>query len=213
MPNEFAVDRAIRGELRIDAAIAALADRQWGLVTRPQLVALGLSHDAIDRRLRSGYLHPVHRGVYAVGHRVLRTEAHHLAAVLASGPGAALSHRSAAALWAIRPTSRTRIDVTVPRRNRPRKGIDLHYAVLPPDELTILHGIPVTTLSRTILDFAAVSPPHHVERAMTEAEVRRLGDPVGVQQLLDRYPGRPGTPTIKRILAAGHVGAARTRTT
>ena len=81
-----------------ERALAQLAARQWGVLSRAQLLAIGLGADAIEWRARSGRLHRVHHGVYAVGHTALRREGRFLAAVLACGPGAVLSHRSAAAL-------------------------------------------------------------------------------------------------------------------
>src|SRR5690348_9778204 len=99
--------RALRGTsqpVALDWALAAIADAQYGVVTRSQLLEIGLGPDAVDRRLRRGHLRRVHPGTYAVGHRVLRSEGRWLAAVLACGPGAVLSHRSAAGLWDLRPT-------------------------------------------------------------------------------------------------------------
>src|SRR3954468_19684563 len=102
-----------------DARIAALAARQHGVVSRAQLRELGVGEEATRQRLARGRLHRVHRGVYSVGHEVLSGEARWLSAVLTCGPGAVLSHRSAAALWGIRPSAL--IDVTVPTRAG-RKG-------------------------------------------------------------------------------------------
>src|SRR3954469_5452973 len=139
MRAEYAIDPVIGGERRTrpaDALIAALADRQHGVVARRQLVALGLSARAIEHRLERGRLHLLHRGVYAVGHRVLSQRGRWMAAVLACGEGAVLSHRSAAALWGIRPTSRPGIEVTTARQLRPRTGLLPHRAVLPADEIT-----------------------------------------------------------------------------
>src|SRR3954465_271083 len=97
---------------RAEGAIAALAAAQHGVVSRAQLLDLGLGAGAIKHRVAEGRLQPLHRGVYAVGHRALRREAWWMAAVLAAGPGAALSYRTAAELWRIRGTSRARIDVS-----------------------------------------------------------------------------------------------------
>src|SRR3954452_3288805 len=100
---------------RGEAAIAALAARQHGVVSRGQLAALGFGAGAIKHRLALGRLHPLYRGVYAVGHRSLRREAWWLAAVLAAGPDAVLSHRSAAALWGMRDTRRAAVEITSTR--------------------------------------------------------------------------------------------------
>src|SRR4051794_41668839 len=121
MPEGFAVARHSGGERRtrgLDAALAALAGRQHGVVARRQLRALGLRDDAIDLRLRRGRLHIVHRGVYAVGHRLLSRDATFMAAVLVSGD-AVLSHRSAAVLWGLIAAARRDVEISVPRSLRP----------------------------------------------------------------------------------------------
>lgn len=104
----------MRTENATHFAIAALADRQWGVVARRQLLAIGLGTDAIGRMLRSRRLRRLHHGVYAVGHRALRPEGYRLAAVLACGEGAVLSHSAAAAHLGLRPSAATRFDVIVP---------------------------------------------------------------------------------------------------
>lgn len=156
--------------------VAALATRQHGVVARRQVVELGLGRGAIAHRLERGRLHPLHRGVYAVGDRVLTRQGGWMAAVLIAD-GAVLSHRSAAALWGILGTDRRNAEITVPRHMRPRARIEIHEGPLPPDEVTTHNGIPVTTTARTLLDLAAVVSPQHLERAATEAEIRRLGSP------------------------------------
>src|SRR3954464_11620107 len=148
MANEAHVDGVIRTKRAprpVDEAIAALAARQHGVVSRVQLLDLGVGPDAIKHRLTLGRLHPVHRGVYAVGHRALRSEAWWLAAVLAAGPGAALSYRSAAALWGMRNGSRARIDVSVPRHRRSTSRLEVHVVEMQCDEVTVEDGIRVTT--------------------------------------------------------------------
>ena len=91
-----------------ERALAELANRQWGVISIAQLEALGLGRSAVTRRVQAGRLHRIHRGVYAVGHRALRVEGRRLAAVLACGPGAVLSHVSAAAHWACSTPARRR---------------------------------------------------------------------------------------------------------
>jgi predicted transcriptional regulator of viral defense system len=178
--DAHAVLHVIDGELharRLDAAIAAFAERQHGIVSRGQLAELGLGRGAIDHRLKCGRLHLIHRGVFAVGHRLTSREGRWIAAVLAVGPGAVLSHRSAAALWGMRETARGRVDVTVPRVHRSRTAIQVHQASLAADELTDARGIPVTTPARTLFDLASVVGPQALERAINEAEVLRLTSP------------------------------------
>jgi len=201
MATEENIRRAIRGTCSprsADAPIADLATRQHGLVTRPQLMAMGIGPDAIDRRIAARRLHPIHRGVFAVGHRVRTRESTWMAAVLAAGPDAVLAFRSAAALWGIRQGSR--LEVIAPRRLR-RPAIETHRIVLPDDEVTVEAGIPVTTPARTLFDLAAVVREHHLNAAFQEAEVRRLTSPTSLDALVARYPGRRGTRAIKRMLA------------
>jgi very-short-patch-repair endonuclease len=203
MASETDVDVQIDAERQSrseDAAIAALAAAQHGVVSRAQLVTLGLGHGAIDRRVARRRLHPVHRGVFAVGHTRLSRFGHWSAAVLALGPGAVLSHRSAAALWGIRDTSRRDVDVTAARQRRPRRGIEPHHIVLPADEVTVERGIPVTTPARTVLDLAVVLAPHQLERALHEAEYRRLTSPLPLGALIARHPNRRGIANLARIL-------------
>jgi len=145
-------------------------------------------------------LQPLHRGVYAVGHRALRREAWWMAAVLAGGPGAALSYRSAAELWSMRNGARARMDVSVPRHRRSTTRLEVHKVDMEPDEVTIERGIPVTTPARTLFDLAAVVSRPQLEAAFNEAEVRRLMSPTSLDALVARYPKRPGTKAIRGVL-------------
>lgn len=200
----------MREEVRfrhVDAAVAALAARQHGVVGYPQLIALGLTRQAIDHRVRSGRFHRIHRGVYAVGHERLTQRGRWMAAVLARGGGAVLSHRSAAALHQILP-NRGPIHVTTPCGGRKRDGIHPHSHVLQSDEVTSHDGIPTTTVARTLFDLAA-SDPRDLERAVNEAEFRRLADATGVAELLHRYPRRRGCVRLASILDARLVGRTR----
>ena len=118
-----------------------------------------------------------------------------MAAVLTSGPDAVLSHWSAAALWMIRPNSRTRIDVTVPHRSRSSDSIRRHISEVPEDERTVEEGIPVTTVPRTIFDLADV-----VENLLREAEYRQLWDRLSLRDLVDRYPRQRGVRKVRLAL-------------
>jgi len=124
-----------------------------------------------------------------------------MAAVLACGEEAVLSHRSAAALWGIRPPSSRSIEVTIPSKSRSRAGIQRHFAVLPADEVTNREGIPVTIVPRTVFDLALSERPEVVEAALRQAEFLRLHDRLSLQDLLDRYPRRPGARSVRRALA------------
>jgi very-short-patch-repair endonuclease len=180
--------------------MAELARRQYGVVARRQLLGLGMGEDAIQHRLAIGRLHLVHQGVYLVGHRLIPREGRWMAAGLASGPGAVLSHWSAAALWMIRPNSRSIIDITTPQKSRSWKGIRRHHSLLPADEHTTQEGIPVTTVPRTILDLAATESTDLVENLLRESEYLQLSDRLSLPDLLERYPGRRGTRKVHLAL-------------
>ena len=123
-----------------------------------------------------------------------------MAAVLGAGDGAVLSHRSAAALWGMRDTSRARTEVSVPRHRRSTARVERHLAAMQPDEIAIERGIPVTTPARTLLDLATVLGEDQLAHAFNEAEVRRLASPTSLDELLTRYPGRGGTRAISGVL-------------
>jgi hypothetical protein len=195
----------------VDPAIWALAESQKGMVARRQLRALGLKKGAIDHRLKRRRLIPYHWGVYAVGHRAVPKEGRWMAAVLAAGPGAVLSHRSAAELWGLRPGQTAPTEVTAERRRRTRPGLTPHCSALPFDEVTVHHGIPTTTVPRTILDQAATSTTRQIERMINEADVRQLWDRLSLDDLLDRYPNRAGSAAVREALRARRTGATVTR--
>jgi very-short-patch-repair endonuclease len=175
----------------VDHAVATLAARQYGIVTRTQLAAAGLEHRTISRRLAAGRLHRVHVGVYAVGHEAPRREARWLAAVLACGDGSVLSHRSAASLWTIREGQGPCPDVTVDTRNgRRRPGIAIHRSPLEPEDRSLHAGIPVTSPSRTLVDLAHVRGRDDLTRTLREAQFQRRFDPAAIRELLTRRPSR-----------------------
>ncbi len=158
-----------------------------------------MGSNAVDNARRAGRLHRLHPGVYAVGHRVVSREGRWLAAVLACGAEAALSHRSAAALWEIASFSGA-IEVTSARNTRARGAIRRHCAHLPPDEVTALDGIPVTSVNRTLFDYAGASSVDRLEAAIREAEYRRLWDRLSLPALLARYPGHRGNANLRLCL-------------
>jgi Transcriptional regulator, AbiEi antitoxin/Protein of unknown function (DUF559) len=182
--------------------LGQLARRQWGVVTRAQLMDLGLRDRGIADWVRTGRLRRLYRGVYAVGHDRLRLEGRWLAAVMACGPGAALSHRDAAALWELRRSNSALIDVIVPSQNgRRRSGIRIHRSSrLRRDEVTVRHGIPVTTVARTLLDLADVLDRQALKRAITEAEYLNRFDLAAINAVVKNNPGRR---SAKLIAAAG----------
>jgi hypothetical protein len=125
-----------------------------------------------------------------------------MAAVLAAGRAAVLSHRSAGALWDLRPSASGRPEVTAPSQCR-RAGLRTYQAELEPDEVTQVDGIPVTTVARTLLDLAAVLPPSQLERAVERAEALGLADTVPLAALLERHGGRRGTAALREVLQGG----------
>ena len=132
-------------------------------------------------------------------------------AALLTARGSVLSHRSAAALWGIWRSDWRAIEITVPGNRRGRAGVLVRRAALPADERWTHHGIPVTTPARTLLDLAAILKPEELERAINEAEVKRLGSPTSLGALIARYPRRPGTPAIGALLHKRRIGANVTK--
>ena len=193
-----------------DLAVAEMAFRQHGIVSRRQLLSIGMSADQIGRRVRRGYIHPIHRGIYAVGHPKVSRLGRWLAAVMACGPDAVLSHRSAGELWGLIDRSAHPTDVTRPRGWRPVEGIAIRRAAMAPDEICLMAGIRVTGLSRTLLDLASVLSSPRLEKALNEAEVRSLTDRVSIPDLLERYPRRPGSPSLRGLLGGGEANARGT---
>ena len=198
----------------LDTIIARLAVRQHGVVAHWQLIALGLSPSAIHRRIADGRLKSLHRGVYALG--AIDRRGRWMAVVLAGGEGALLSHRDAAMLWELRETRRSAIDITVlgtSRRSRPRLTIHSAAALHPHDRAEV-DGIPVTSVSRTLLDLAEVVAPTQLRRAYEAAERHRSLDAGALSELIARSNGRRGLAALVALLdydpaAAG--GAIRPR--
>lgn len=169
-----------------------MAEGQFGVVGGRQLAAVGVTRAMVRARLERGSLVRLHRGVYAVGHSRLRREGTAFAAVLAAGPGAVLSHRDAAGLHCIRPANHRLTDVTVDGQRRPLRGVRLHRAALPAEEVATVDGLPVTTLARTLVDLAAIVPQDHLTKALGEAERVHRVDVRAIERVLERTRGRPG---------------------
>jgi very-short-patch-repair endonuclease len=187
----------------IDVRIRDLAERQHSLVSLAQLLFFGLSARAVRDRVATGRLTRIHRGVYAVGHGRLTLRGHWMAAVLAYGQDAVLSHRSGGALHGVRPDNRPMSDVTVPGRSaRSRSRIDVHASTtLTAADVTTIDSIPCTSLARTLLDLAEVVNRRDLERAINQAEVLRIFDLRAVEEVLSRAAGRCGAGVLKSVLA------------
>ena len=191
------------------APVPRLGAGQHGVFGLGQLHELGLTASAVQKRAAAGRLFRVHRGVYAlVPPSLLSREGHWMAAVLACGPNAALSHRSAAHLHGLRPTARERIDVIIPGSSgRTVPGVEVHRSrTLTADDLTVVDSIPVTTVARTALDLAAVVDQRWTERAVGEAEDRDLLDMRAIDDQLARNRWHPGGARLRAALRLDHAG-------
>ena len=182
--------------------IGALADRQHGVVALHQLQLLGLSKSAVSKRARGGRLHRIHRAVYAVGRSKLTGYGHWMAAVLACGPRAVLSHRSAAGLWGLRPDNRRKSDISLPSPSaRAKAAIEVHRSVtLTAEDRTTVDGIPCTTVARTLVDLGDVVGRRAVERAVEQAEVLQLFDLRAVDRAVTRAGPRRGPGILLSVL-------------
>ena len=179
--------------------MAALAERQHGVVGHRQLLELGLGASTIQRRVAAGRLHPIHRGTYAVGHPTLRGLGRWMAAVLACGSGALLSHRSAAAHLGLLPSARSSIDVTVERNRRGGRGIIVHRTRrIDAADRAVQDGIPVTSVMRTLVDLADVVSRRQLQQAVERAELRGAFD---LRSLPD-LRGRRGRGILESLLDA-----------
>jgi len=191
----------MREEVRTHQRLAELATRQYGVVSSRQLRHLGYSKSSIGRAAATKRLHRIHRGVYAVGHKPLTRRSDCLAAVIACGRGALLSHSSAAWLWGLLPTYPVPIEVTVPRRGQGRSSLRLHHApALVDEDRALRQRIPLTSLARTLLDLAAAVPSHRLERAIERSEQLRIFHLRDVDSLLARTVGHPGAGRLRRAL-------------
>ncbi len=180
--------------------MADLAQGQHGVVATKQLRALGLTKDSIAGWESRGALHRLHRGVYAVGHTAITRRGRWMAAVLASGDGAVLSHRSATALFGAWGSGAGEIHVTVPRKVRSTRSIRRHFSMLPEDEWEVVGGIPVTSAARAILDLAAEKGEAAAESALRELEYLGIYGKVSLPTLLARHPKHPGVSACREAL-------------
>lgn len=196
-------DARVGRELR-ERKLAMLAQRQHGVIARRQLTALGIGDGAIKSRLRLGQLHGIHRGVYSVGHRRLSMHGTWLAAVLAYGEGAVLSHRSGAALWGLMRTRRGPVDVTSSPGRRGREGIRSHEGRLHPGDRSERAGIPVTSLPRTLLDLAEVLDEAGLRQAFEEADRLKLLRMPELERVCSRAGRHKGLVALRRFINAAH---------
>jgi len=193
--------KSARRRLRVvdDHSIAALARAQHGVIAGWQLAQLGFGEGVARKRKAVGRFHRIHKGVYAFGYPTLSRKGHLMAAVVTCGPGAVLSHRSAAFLHGILDDSRSRVDVIAPnRRGRAPKGIAAHRdGTLAPADRVVIGGIPCTSLARTLLDIAATESTRALRYAVSQAEVEKIFDLAEVIELLRRSKGRRGVARLR----------------
>jgi len=185
-----------------DRAVAGIAARQRRLVTRAQLAGAGLGRGAIEHRVAQGRLHRMHRGVYLVGHAIPPPLARETAALLACGPGAVLSHRSAAALWQLPTKGAREVEVTlVARRPASRPGIRIYCVPSLASRDRRRHaGLALTAPARTLLDLGTLLSPRALEQAVAEARARRLVSSGVLLAALDRAPKRRGAAALRALL-------------
>ncbi len=188
----------------VDERIAEIAGLQGGVISRAQLMMLGLSRSAIGRRLAAGRLHRVNATVYAVGHTVLGREGREWAAVLATN--GVLSHRSAGAKLGV-VTWNGRPEVTTARGHAPIPGVTVHTSrSLHPDD-TVLDAesrLPITTWARTTIDLAATATVDATSRYLERSEIERRYDGITLAQAMNRAHGHHGLRTLVAALNQGH---------
>ena len=182
----------------LDDKAARIASRQHGLIKRLQLLRIGFSAGAIENRIAKGWLIPVYRGVYRVGHIAPSLEADYLAAVFACGDGATLCGRAAARLLElIRAAAEPEVTATGRRAIR---GIESRRSVVDVHDRMTWHGIPVTTPARTLVDLAAVVSDAELARAVHQAGVLHGTTPEDVEEVLARRPNSKGAANLREIL-------------
>ncbi len=201
MPGVGRFDRCIGGKVD-PRRLGDLAGRQHGVISRVQLRRIAFTAGRIDLLIDQGALRPLYRGVYAVGHTALTRRGHWMAAVLACGPSALLSHRSAAALWGIAPYAGKYIDVTTTRGGRTRRPpIAIHRSrCLLPEHRARRDSIPVTSLPRTLVDLADMVDESRLRNALEEAIRIRNLDVQTLREAINRTKGRHHNPRLAALV-------------
>lgn len=188
-------------KVRAECRVAAIAARQHGVITTAQLTAAGVGPRGVAGRVGDGRLRRLHRGVFLVG-PLTGPWTREMAAVLACGDGAVLSHQAAASLWGIRRAWHGPVDVPVSRHPRPGPEIRTHRSRLGPRETRRREGVPVTSPVRTLLDLATVVTERDLARAVEEAQVLKLVTRHAIAEMVGR--GRPGAAALRAVFDARH---------
>jgi predicted transcriptional regulator of viral defense system len=189
------------------------ARAQHGVIALHQLRELGLSAAAVHKRAAAGHLHRIHQGVYSlVPRELLKREGLYMAAVLACGPGAVLSHRSAARLHQLRNYDHHRIEVSVPGRStRTHSGVVVHRSTtLTEADVTIVNHIPTTTIARTLFDVAGLVTARQLERVFDQADAMQALDLNEIRDQLARNPNRPAAKAVNHLLKTHYIGSTPT---
>ncbi|MGN6869747.1 MAG: type IV toxin-antitoxin system AbiEi family antitoxin domain-containing protein [Solirubrobacteraceae bacterium] len=189
------------------------ARAQHGVIALHQLMEFGLSARAVQDRAATGRLHRIHHGVYSlVPRELLKWEGLYMAAVLACGPGAVLSHRSAARLHGLRNYGYYRVEVTVPKRStRTHSGVAVHRSTtLTQADVTVINNIPTTTVARTLFDIAEHITPRQLERAFDQADIMQALDLNEIRDQLARNPTRPAAKAVNHLLKTHYIGSTPT---
>jgi len=185
--------------------LARLATRQYGVVGRDQLHDLGYSDPSIKRAVAAGRLHAWHRSVFAVGHRDLNRHALCMAAILFRGPGALISYQSAIWLWGMERTLEVPVNVSVPWRGHAHGGPALHHCpALRDEDATMIERLPVTSVPRTLLDYASAAKKFRLERAIDMADRLDLLDPAAVNLITEEVRGHRGAKPLRRAMVIYH---------
>jgi hypothetical protein len=191
----------MRRQLEILKDMAALAARQFGIVTRDQLTELGYTDRMIDLALAKGRLQAWHRDVFAVGHGGLSPHGLCMAAVLFRGDGALISHQSAAWLWGLEAKLEIPVNVSLPRRDPTLGGIGLHHCPdLRDEDAATTEGMPVTSVARTLLDHGSTAPRYRLEFALERADRLDLLDPAEIERVIDEADGHKGRQALSEAV-------------
>jgi hypothetical protein len=193
------------GQLRTHQPVAELAARQFGVVTRRQLIELGYTEEMIDHDLETGRLQAWHRSVFAVGHQGLSPHGFCMAAVLFRGSGALVSFQSAVWLWGLEPKLEVPIHASVPWRGHAQGALALHHCpALRDEDATETEHLPVTSVPRTLLDYAWCAKTYRLERAIDRADRLELLDPTAVHLITEEVRGHRGRKPLLRAMAIYH---------
>jgi very-short-patch-repair endonuclease len=185
----------------VPMSVWALARRDQNVITDHELKELGYSRSAIRHRVRIGRLHQKARGVYSVGSPNLTKYGRWMVAVKGCGPGAVLSHLSSACLWGLWRKEPNQISVTVPRQRRPRcKGVTVSRRDLASRDVTRQHGVPVTTIVRTLIDLATILTREQLEEVVNQADAKQLLRMDSLRAELDCRGGERGVAILKALL-------------